>query len=69
LEREGEHGERFTCTMCLRELRADTHAWAPSPRVQGANLLAVICLDCIHQAAGTFSKDPDVNWKWQRGKG
>ena len=53
----------FSCTMCLREgLPVDLARWThPSPSPT-ANRLAVICADCISQAAGTFSKDPDVDW-------
>ncbi len=64
---EGE-GEYF-CTMCIREgISADLPRWkhpgpAPSP---GLNPNAVLCRDCLYQAAGKFSKDPDVDWKWER---
>ncbi len=37
-----------------------------TPPPSHANPQAWICRDCIHQAAGTFSKDPDVNWTWDR---
>lgn len=59
---------RFACTMCLRELPGTMEHWRPAREpgvalLPGANPLAVICVDCVNQAAGTFSKDPDVDWK------
>jgi len=60
---------RCDCTMCLRELPGATMPhWRPARQpgaalLAGANPLAVICADCVNQAAGTFSKDPDVDWK------
>jgi len=60
---EGE----YRCTMCIREgLPPDLPRWShtsagPSP---GLNPTAVACRACIRQAAGRFSKDPDVKWKW-----
>jgi hypothetical protein len=59
----------YRCTMCIREgLPADLPRWshpspAPSP---GLEPMAVICRNCLNQAAGRFSKDPDVPWKWER---
>lgn len=54
------------CTMCLQELEQSTARWVPTTRPAGANPLALICTDCINQAAGTFSKDPDIDWKRPR---
>jgi hypothetical protein len=54
----------FSCVMCLREgLPADVARWAHPEPLPTANRSAFICIDCINQAAGTFSKDPDVDWK------
>ena len=59
----------FRCTMCIIEgIKPEVPRWAhpaptPSP---GLNPDALICKPCIHQAAGRFSKDPDVPWKWKR---
>lgn len=56
--------EEFACRMCQREdLPADL------PRWQSEATDAIICRDCVNQAAGTFSKDPDVDWKWRRNGG
>jgi hypothetical protein len=58
----------FRCTMCIQEdLPAETPRWShpgptPSP---GLNPTAIACRPCIRQAAGRFSKDPDVKWKWE----
>lgn len=68
LEEADENASRFECTMCLRDLGAEMKRYRPSRSAdaalpQGANPHAAICIDCINQAAGTFSKDPDVDWK------
>lgn len=53
-------GERYHCNLCIRD-GLDQPRWT-SPAT-GAHA----CRSCVHQAAGTFSKDPDVDWTWQRG--
>lgn len=58
----------FHCTMCIQDLTADVQRWShphptPSP---GLNPMAIACRPCIRQAAGRFSKDPDVKWEWER---
>ena len=57
LDEQRDDGGPFQCTLCLRELDARSTRWCP------VDLGAVACADCINQAAGTFSKDPDVDWK------
>jgi len=58
----------YECTMCRREqLGAKAH-WRPEREegatlLPGANPFAVACESCLNQASGTFSKDPDVDWK------
>lgn len=60
----------YFCTLCVREkIDPSLPRWfhpapVPSP---GLNAHAVVCRDCIHQAAGKFSKDQDVPWRWERG--
>lgn len=56
-------GVQPACTMCLQEPEQGKAQWIPDPRPVGANPTALICIDCINQAAGTFSKDPDIDWK------
>lgn len=63
LEQASASGEKFSCTMCLHEFPGDQPHWAPNTRPPAANPAATICDGCINQAAGTFSKDPDVDWK------
>jgi hypothetical protein len=62
---EGE----YRCALCIREgLEPELPRWwhpMPVPS-DGLNPLAVACRDCVHQAAGKFSKDPDVPWTWER---
>ena len=49
----------YACTLCrLEEMSL--------PRWKGKRPQATACRDCIHQAAGIFSKDEDVKWKWKR---
>ena len=54
----------FSCTLCLRDgISADVARWSTSASPSAANASAVICHDCINQAANSFSKDSDVDWK------
>jgi hypothetical protein len=57
-----EGGEKYKCTMCLRFNIPGTLAQWRFPE----NPDAVICRDCIAQSAGTFSKSPHTDWKWDR---
>lgn len=51
----------FMCNLCVQEqLPIGTLQWT-SPVTD-----ARACQSCLLQAAGTFSKDPDVDWKWDR---
>lgn len=51
----------YRCTLCLREGLP-----ASLPRWQDLDSQAVACMDCLHQAAKAFDRDPDVNWSWHR---
>lgn len=53
----------FSCTLCLVEKGAEVPRWSHPDAPSSANADAVLCNDCLNQAAGTFSKDPDVAWK------
>lgn len=59
----------YRCTMCIQDdLPVDRPRWfhpSPTPSA-GLNDHAIICRDCLWQAAGKFSKDPDVDWRWDR---
>ena len=55
--------EPFNCTLCLREdLPAATPRWSPQPRPRDANPNAVVCEECLSQAARAFHRDKDVDW-------
>ena len=58
--------QKFQCTLCLQDRPAGVKSWAPQPRPAAANPQARACLDCLHQAARAFDRDPDVAWKWQK---
>lgn len=55
---------KFRCTLCLREnMPANMLRWSDA-----AHPGAIACRDCLNQAAGTFNRDPDVDWEWDRKK-
>jgi len=54
------------CTMCLHPIEDGKIMWQHPDRPESANQQALICEGCIKQAAGTFSKDADIPWKWDR---
>ena len=59
----------YRCTMCIQDgLAADLPRWShPNPvSSPGLNPHATACRPCIRQAAGRFSKDPDVHWNWEK---
>ena len=61
-ERRAQPGT-FNCTLCLRDgLPSDLPRWFPDPHPAAANPQAIICTDCIDQAAGTLDRDADVDW-------
>ncbi len=52
----------YACTLCIREgLPPSLPRWQSPLRPQ-----AVICEECIHQAAGAFNRDKDTDWSWQK---
>jgi len=68
LEQKAPAPQGFDCTLCLQHQDAGVIAWTPAERSSAANPVAAACESCLKQAAGTFSKDPDVDWKWDRRK-
>ncbi len=68
LTQQVEAAVSFECTLCLQHRPEGTIAWTPMDRPAAANPRAMACAGCLKQAAGTFSRDPDVDWKWDRGK-
>jgi hypothetical protein len=62
-------GSDFSCSLCLRTLAGDVPHWRHPPMSSpppGFNPDAVVCGDCLKQAAGAFHKDPDVPWSRAR---
>ncbi len=53
------------CAMCLQPVPAGSPRWRPDA-AESANPEAAICTDCMKQAAGAFSKDPDVPFNWRK---
>lgn len=56
-------GERFHCTLCLRDLPPETKRWRFADAPPTANPAAAACASCLKQAAVAFDRDPDVDWK------
>ncbi len=57
----------YACTLCLREkVPATLPRWRPEPLPDRANPQAVICQECILQAAKAFDRDEEVDWRWER---
>lgn len=59
---------KVDCTLCLQPKEEGVVVWTPSNRSPAANPRAMACDPCLKQAAGTFSKDKDIDWKWDRKK-
>ncbi len=51
----------FDCRMCLQHFEPGEPVFRHPDTPEAA-----ICEGCMKQAAGTFSKDPDIDWKWDR---
>ena len=57
-----QQGEYF-CALCIREsLPESLPRWTPPSRDPKANPQAVVCHECLQQAARTFNRDEDVAW-------
>ena len=62
-----EQAGEFQCTLCIREnLPQDLPRWKPDDPSAQADRQAIVCGDCIQQAAGAFDRDQDVDWKSSR---
>ena len=81
IDQIGAGEDKFHCTLCLQEREADVRRYLPTrsesvgdageavlPLLPGANKDAALCIDCLNQAAGSFSKDADTDWKKPSGK-
>ncbi len=52
---------KYRCTLCLRDnIPAALPRWSNLHRPE-----AVICQECLHQAAKALSRAPHAQWKWQ----
>ncbi len=60
---EAAPGEgKYKCTLCLRfNIPPAMPRWSHAARPQ-----ALVCQDCLHQAAKAMSKAPHVDWQWQK---
>ena len=55
--------DKYECTLCLRHnIPASLPRWTNQPKFS-----AVVCQECLHQAAKALSKAPHAQWKWQGG--
>jgi hypothetical protein len=51
---------KFKCTLCLRfNMPPEMPRWINSDHPD-----AIVCQECLYQAAKAFSRNPDVPWKW-----
>ena len=56
--------DKYTCTLCLRiNIPGTLPQWRHPEHPD-----AIVCEECIYQAAGTFSKSPHTDWTWDRKK-
>ena len=66
LEKAAPQAANYACTLCLlTDIPATKAAYRGIYSKNGAPP-AIVCLDCIHQAAKAFSRDPDIDWKWKK---
>src|SRR4051812_11336830 len=52
-------GDKFKCTLCLRfNIPPELPHWSNSAHPE-----AIVCQECLYQAAKAFRRNPDVAWK------
>lgn len=52
----------YACTLCRQqEISKAVPRWVGPAKVDPP---AMVCRDCLRQAAGAFHKDKDVDWQW-----
>ena len=57
------HPSTYHCTMCIRDsLPEDLPRWLPQAGRKTANVNAIICQECVDQAARAFHRDKDGDW-------
>jgi ClpX C4-type zinc finger len=53
-------GGKYKCTLCLRfNMPPELPHWA-----NPGHLEAIVCQECLYQAARAFSRNPDIPWKF-----
>ncbi len=60
LKGQATGGEKFKCTMCLRfNMPPEMPHWSNPEHPE-----AVVCQDCMYQAAKAFHKNKEVPFRW-----
>jgi hypothetical protein len=56
--------DKFKCTLCLRfNMPPAMPRWSNPTHPE-----AMVCQECLYQAAKAFGRNPDVPWKWDASK-
>ncbi len=62
-QKAGE-GEKYKCTLCLRfNIPPTVGRWSNPLHPE-----AIVCQECLYQAAKTFSRNDEIEWKWDSSK-
>jgi hypothetical protein len=60
LPAQATDGEKYKCTLCLRfNIPTELPHWS-----NPAHTEAIVCQECLYQAARAFGRNPDVPWKF-----
>jgi hypothetical protein len=52
--------EKYKCTLCLRfNIPGKLPSWRHPDHPE-----AIVCQECLYQAAKAFHRNPDVPWRW-----
>jgi len=64
LKEQATGGEKYKCTLCLRfNIPGTIPRWS-----NAAHPEAIVCQECLYQAARGFSKNPDVEYTFNPGE-
>ena len=64
LEEQRTGTEKYKCTLCLRfNIPPTLPQWSNAEHPE-----AIACQECLYQAAKAFSRNPDVQWRWDPGQ-
>lgn len=59
-QKPGLEGEKYKCTLCLRfNIPPTVPRWSHPEHSE-----AIACQECLYQAAKAFSRNEDVDFKW-----